>query len=406
MTALMPVGFAAETNLIEPALEEPETVKNKWIESFGERIRQSAANVKEHSDVAWRSFSRRMGFNEPRHIAAYRGYGNDKSIWISGRLLANRLFAGPQDDDDWWDNLKATYERWESDEVPGATIHLVYADQQQQVTTDEEGYYEAKFDRSEVYPRADLVRAEYRDGGHILIADHWIMLPEPNARFLVISDMDDTVIHTGITDLKVAAQLTFLNNAKTRKPLTGVGGLYRALARGTEADPVNPIVYLSNSAWNMYDLLRDFLDLNDLPRGPLLLRDIGVGQILSRAKNHHKIDSLRALFSRYPDLPVILIGDSGQHDAELYALAAEEHPDRVRAIYIRDVDPDQDSPYDSKVNAIIDRSQRLGVPFLRVRDSADVARDVIRLGLLPESILAEVEQEVAVDRQRKPLEDA
>jgi phosphatidate phosphatase APP1 len=36
-------------------------------------------------------------------------------------------------------------------------------------------------------------------------------------------------------------------------------------------------------------------------------------------------------------LKFILIGDSGQHDAQLYAQLSESHPDRVLAVYIRDV---------------------------------------------------------------------
>ena len=399
----LPVAGQDETNLTEP---EEEQVEKSWKKSFADRIRRSAVNVEEQADVAWRKFSSRMGFHDPEHIAAYRGYGNDQTIWVSGRLLANKPFGGPQDDDNWWDNLKATYQRWESDEVPGVPVHLTYDDQQQTVVTDDEGYYQAEFKRSSKYPRTDTVLAQYRGKDKILSANHWIMLPSPGARFLVISDMDDTVIHTGITDLKVAAQLTFLNNAKTRKPLTGVGGLYKALARGTEADPVNPIVYLSNSAWNMYDLLRDFLDLNDLPRGPLLLRDIGLDQFLGGTKSTHKADSLRALLNRYPDLPAILIGDSGQHDAELYAGVAEEHADRIAAIYIRDIDPDEDSEYDGKVDDIIKRTSQLGVPFLRVATSNDVAQHLAKLGYLPDSMLDEVQRDVAVDQQRDTLEEA
>jgi phosphatidate phosphatase APP1 len=33
----------------------------------------------------------------------------------------------------------------------------------------------------------------------------------------------------------------------------------------------------------------------------------------------------------------ILIGDSGQHDPELYAEVMEKHPGRVKAVYIREI---------------------------------------------------------------------
>ncbi len=211
--------------------------------------------------------------------------------------------------------------------------------------------------------------------------------------------MDDTVIHTGITNVLFAAQLTFLQNAKTRKPLTGVGALYKALARGTESEAANPVFYVSNSAWNMYDLLRDFIDLNDMPKGPLLLCDIGLN---SDSKNH-KIDTVKSLLKRYPELPAILVGDSGQHDAQIYLEVAEVFPERVKAIYIRDVDPSEDSEYDISVDAIIARSEDLGIPFLRVIDSAMIAQHALSIGLLADSRMSEIRSDVESDRERETL---
>lgn len=370
----------------------------EWKKQLTAAAGAAVRNLEDFVDVTWRSFSRRLGLNEPRQIMAYRGYGNDECVWVRGRLLANKLYGGPKDDDTWWDNLKATYERWESDEVPGETIRLTFGTEGKSVVTDDEGYYEASFSIDGAAPRPDAVVAMHDREDCTLTAVHRLALLHPDASFMVISDVDDTVIHTGITDLLRAAQLTFLNNAKTRKPLAGVDGLYRALARGNAADPVNPIFYLSNSAWNMYDLLRDFLDLNDLPEGPLLLRDLGLGTDSS----NHKIETLRRLLERYDTLPAVLVGDSGQHDAEIYLRLAEEHPDRVAAIYIRDVDPGADSDFDVRVDGYIRKGAALKIPFLRVSDSMDIARHAAEIGLIPESQLAGIAQVAAVDSQREP----
>jgi hypothetical protein len=251
LTAVCPVGAMAERD----RGTQRESRAPAWHQQLAELARASIADVEEHADVAWRKFYRKMGFDKPRHIAAYRGYANDKTLWVSGRLLANKPYGGPQDDDNWWDNLRATYGRWESDEIPDAKLTLAYGKQRQQVITDDEGYYQVSFTIDSDTPLTDHVRAEYRDGKRMLSAEHWVMVPDPDARFLIVSDMDDTVIHTGITNLLLAAQLTFLNNAKTRKPLTGVGALYQNLT--SAGSSTNPIIYLSNSAWNMYDLLRD-----------------------------------------------------------------------------------------------------------------------------------------------------
>lgn len=372
-----------------------------WKQSVLSHARRSLGNVEEFADVQWRRFANEMGFHEPRHIAAYHGYGNGTHIWIRGRLLANKPTGGPDEDDDWWDNLQATYQRWESNEVPNAAITLQYGDTVQEVITDKEGYYEARFEVDPDRPRTDVIIARHDLGDGVLTATHRVFLPHADAEFMIISDMDDTVIHTGITNMLVAAQLTFLHNAKTRKPLTGVGGLYRSLAAGTQSRPVNPVFYVSNSAWNMYDLLRDFIDLNDLPDGPLLLRDIG----LNADTDDHKITSIRHIMSRHDHLPAILVGDSGQHDAEIYARIAKEFPGRVQAIYIRDVDPEEKSDYDGQVDAIIADSSG-DVPFLRVADSSEIAHHATRIGLLPGSEVDDVERDVEVDRNRESLAES
>ncbi len=400
LVATSPALWAVERSGVAEPDGGQET--QSWRDSLGEMLRSSFANLDEFADANWRRFFRHMGFHEPRHIAAYRGYGNDRRLWLRGRLLANKPAGGPKDDDNWWDNLKATYQRWESDEVPNAVIELFYAGKQQTVVTDNEGYYEATFEVDKNTGRRTVVRAEHTVENRVLSALHDVFVPQADAaEYLIISDLDDTVIHTGITDLLVSAQLTFLNNAKTRKPLAGVGSLYRALARGKSSAPVNPVIYVSNSAWNMYDLLRDFLDLNDLPPGPLLLRDIG----RESKTSNHKIDTIRALLTRYPSLPVVLIGDSGQHDAEIYATIANEFPNRVRAVYIRDIDPEKDSEYDGKVDRIIERTTGNDVPFLRVGDSREVAAHAAELGLLPKTEIREIAADANLDRERETVAD-
>lgn len=372
-----------------------------WHEEFAATARASLADIDEFADARWRDFAARMGFDEARFIATYRGYGNGESLWVRGRLLRNRPYGGPTEDDSWWDNLKATYERWESDEIPNAPIVLTYLDLRKEVLTDNEGYYTAEFPVDETYPRTNVVTAQHYLEDRVLYASHHVSLLDDTAQYLIISDVDDTVIHTGITNLLTSAKLTFLRNAKTRQPLLGVSALYRSLAQGGRDEAVNPIVYVSNSGWNMYDLLRDFMDLNDLPKGPLLLRDLGFGSDTS----DHKIETITRVVKRYDPLPVIFIGDSGQHDAEIYADVAARFPDRTTAIYIRDVDPDEDSEFDEQTDRIIEQFRSRDIPFTRVADSNAIAADLVDLGHLPTSAIDTVSSAVETDRGRETLSE-
>ena len=394
-----PASISSWSLLVQPALSRSTA---QQISSVDQTVSQSNADSGDNELFNWWQRFRQMRSEQEHHIAAYRGYGNAHKIWLRGRVLADRLYGGPQDDDNWWDNLKATYGRWETDEVANAKVSLSYAGDTIVVTTDAEGYYEAEFSRNQSNSVATSVIARYRHGSKEFNATHWIMIPNPRAKYLIVSDVDDTVIHTGITELLLSAQLTFLNNAKTRKPLAGVASLYRALAYGWAGQSVNPIIYLSNSAWNMFDLLRDFMTVNDLPRGPLLLRDIGLFDVLRR-KSNHKLDTLRILARRFRGLPLILVGDSGQHDAEIYQTIASEFPDRVLAIYIRDIDPENDSEFDYKVDEIFKRDRVAGVPMLRVSDSLEVASHAVELGLIPSSALPQISRDAVLDGNRNTL---
>lgn len=97
-------------------------------------------------------------------------------------------------------------------------------------------------------------------------------------------------------------------------------------------------------AITVYDLLEDFMELNSIPPGPMFLRDLSMdaGKFIKTPGHGHKLERAKALIERLPQLRWVLLGDSGQADAELYAQAAQQFGDRIAAIYIRDVDPDSD----------------------------------------------------------------
>lgn len=356
-------------------------------------------------DGARRDLWRATGRHQPRHIAAYQGWADARGVHISGRVLASRPAGGPLDGHGWWDNLVNTWRRWESDEIPGVAVTLRFKDHEQTVTTDEEGYYQADFPPSESSHDGLLwltASATVAGANEELRSTQDIMVPPASAAFGIISDLDDTVIHTGITSLLLAAKLTFLENAKTRKPLEGVASLYHALQQGHGKGPINPLFYISSSPWNLHDLLVDFLRLNEVPPGPLLLRDVGLDRtkfIKERGHGHKEAKALN-LLDAYPDLPYVLIGDSGQDDPGIYASVAEQRPGRVLAIYIRDIDPETDSILDTAVHRAVERAAAVKVPMILARDSLMIAEHASRIGLMPSAPMSAVIREVEADRER------
>ena len=364
-------------------------------------LHRAIASGEEILDEWRRDASAEVGWDQPRQVVAYRGYADISQIHLSGRILSNAPGGGPLDDDGWWDNLVNTWRRWESDELAGVAVTLRCGNKELELITDVEGYYHANFPAPAPEPgELQWLTATARAEG--VESLHEIMVPSSDAAYGIISDVDDTVLHTGIASILLAAKLTFLENAKTRKPLEGVAMLYQALQWGHAGVPVNPIFYISSSPWNLHDLLVDFLRLNEIPRGPLLLRDLGLDRtkfIKEKGHGHKKEKALR-LLDAYPDLPFILIGDSGQEDPAIYAEVCKQRPGRVKAIYIRDVDPDADTKRDTAVHHAMEIVALLGVPMVLARDSRAISEHARRMDFIPASALGEVREEVAADKER------
>lgn len=128
--------------------------------------------------------------------------------------------------------------------------------------------------------------------------------------------------------------LTLVYNPLTRLSFDGTMELYRGLR---ECGHGAPFFYVSKSMWNLFPLLESFIAHQRLPRGPLILRQVGL--FTPRPSVPHKANVIAELFEIYPDLQFLLIGDSGERDLDLYLDAARAHPGRIPAILIRNVSP-------------------------------------------------------------------
>ena len=337
-------------------------------------------------------------------ICAYRGYATATRVVVSGRVLGNTAPSERHGGESLWRNLIDAYHRFETDELSDVPVTVRCAGEERTIHTDAEGYYHVELPRAEKDGESWLTAdARCTIRGEEIAEQHEIVTPGPETEFAIISDLDDTVIETNVTSFLTAAKLTFVGHAKTRKPLEGVSALYDSLRNGRAGRPVNPIFYVSSSPWNLHDLLCDFMELNEIPKGPMFLRDYEINptKLFASARDHrHKLDRTLRLMADFPDLPFVLIGDSGQHDAGLYAEAATLHPTRVKAIYIRDVDPATASKRDDHVREHIRTAAQHGVPMLLAPDSQAMAHHAAELGLIPARKEAEVQVEVAKDHER------
>ncbi len=332
-------------------------------------------------------------------IQPYIGYGNSQHIRLRGRVLRDAPIVRSSRPDSLWRNLLNSYHRFATDEVPFATVRAVAGDQAVTATADEEGFFLVDLPlptpvavgqtRLELALTVTAV-PHPRPGESLPTVRVTALVPGTDARFGVISDVDDTVLQSSALNWFKLARNTFLRGAHGRQSFKGVPGFYRALQQGLHADG-NPIYYLSSSPWNLYDLITHFFSLQGLPEGPLFLQDIGLGrdQFITREHSDHKLAHIREILDMHPHLPFVLIGDSGQHDPEIYAHAVLDHPGRILAIYIRDVT--HSASRTAQIRALASQFQSVSMQL--VPDTEAAARHALQLGLIDaeavELILAE-----------------
>jgi phosphatidate phosphatase APP1 len=384
--------------------------RSLWLEQTADRLRALSASAGETFEAGLRRLQRPHD-GLPYHIDAYRGMvdGNGHCR-LAGRVLARPIGGGPRSDDDWWDNLLNSYRRFDAERLPGAHVDVTFRGVTASATTDAEGYYEAaialpaaKAEPASLWEMAEVRRSE---GGPAFLQS--VLCVPPGAKFGLISDIDDTVMESNVSHWQTAIQTTFLRNARTRKPLEGVGELYASFQKGRDGSGPNPVFYVSASPWNVYDLLVDFMELNGIPAGPIMLRDIDIDRasLLHNAGPHSKLAKIHDIIERFPALQWVLVGDSGQIDAELYAQTVLKYPGRVLAVYIRDIDPTSDSACDQFVDSHIQQVASAKVPMLRVANGNAIAEHARTLGLIAPEQVKEVAKDVARDQSRPDVKHA
>ena len=344
---------------------------------------------------------------DPLEILAYRGYGNPSRAHVYGRVLEKRGVSASTDDDSTIRNLLNTMRRAESDPLPFASLKVNYGTAASEMRADDEGFFGGWIDVDPPLPGD----AEWREYEVELSSPHppaapsikgkgEILVPPPSARFGIISDIDDTVIQSRVSNFLLAARTVMLGNARTRLPFPGVAAFYQALRHGFTGDEKNPVFYVSSSPWNIYDVICEFMDLQEIPHGPLLLRDwdIGFGALSSSRHFDHKGVSIRNIMQLYPGMQFILIGDTSQHDPEIYEQIVREFPARVKAIYIRDVTANTERS--AAVKKLAEQVLVAGSTLVLAEDTLGAARHAAEQGWIASAELPEVQKEKRADEGR------
>jgi phosphatidate phosphatase APP1 len=109
-----------------------------------------------------------------------------------------------------------------------------------------------------------------------------------------------------------------------------------------------------------------------------------------------KLNQISRILDTFPHLKFICIGDSGQHDPEVYRQIVEQYPGRILGVYIRDV---SEASRDAEVTRITEEVKQKGTEMLLLGETLSAARHAFGMKWINADQLADVEAECKRDDQ-------
>lgn len=263
-------------------------------------------------------------------IEPFIALAGENLYFFKGRVVIPKKQSRPSAKKNIFQNMLAAFRRYSVKAVSGISVKIMFGEKKFTVVTDEDGIFELKI--NEIIKSVRNVTFGFEGQKTYKVVKEIVFMDSTSG---VISDIDDTIVISHATNVGRKFWLSISKNAYSRRPFPGISEFYDKLTKSKS----DPVFYVSSSDWSLYDLIRDFLNHRDLPPGVMFLKDkhIHIKNIWkSGGGGHtHKLDNIEFIFDLFPKMNFVLIGDSGQHDTEIYAEVLKNHPQRVRAIFIR-----------------------------------------------------------------------
>jgi phosphatidate phosphatase APP1 len=310
-------------------------------------------------------------------VLSYTGYGTTQWVRVLGRVVlardprrSSRKRRDRRRDESvrgWRSFVSVPYSEVDVFVQIESTVHRVRPDRGGVIDTVVQASLE---------PGIHPVTLRAGENGPEATAD--VQIVRSDAAFGILSDIDDTVMVTALPRPLLAAWNTFVVDEHARVPTPGMAVLLQRLA---SAHPHAPVVYLSTGAWNVAPTVKRFLSRNLFPSGALLLTDWGpTHDRWFRSGREHKEESLLRLAREFPGVKWLLVGDDGQHDEQIYADFAAEHPQNIAAVAIRQLSNAESVLAGSRSKAER-RTETSGVPWVYGSDGAALLAQLVALGI-------------------------
>lgn len=365
-------------------------------------------------------FSRRVA----TRLQPYFGHRSCERLVLSARALRSAPAAFGEGSR--WRALRTMMAQFASREVEGVSVRLVVEGPDGPLldceeVSDREGFVhfnvplDPPWDLPEhpVWEQAEL--HWFNSQGPQKVDAH-ILCPGKDSKLAVISDIDDTIIETGITggvrNIARNWRRIFAELPHERIAVPGADAFYGHLAGGVlehgEKRGANrmtathrPFFYISSSPWNLFSYLVAFQRTQGLPLGPLKLRDWGFNRETLGHSSHgeHKNAAIDSILGMYPNMQFALIGDDTQGDLPAFAHAAQRFPGRIAAVFLRKAAAEEFAPEELAAKTALEAA---GIP-LWLGQTYDEGMDFLdQLGFTPGGETEQIVKVVQHEDEAKP----
>lgn len=198
-------------------------------------------------------------------------------------------------------------------------------------------------------------------------------------QYLLVSDIDDTILKSDVTSKIQLVYNSLLVRYENREAIPGTAKLYQTFKTASNTCGLPFFVYLSSSPAFLSRPIKTFLDKNDFPDGIVILKK----SLTSGDHENHKSGWLDQLKKRFPDLPIMLLGDSGEQDPEIYSGFLKKIPNKklIKAIIIHEITGEEERL--QQLQKFAQEAKKEGVPFLIWNSASELTLELKKLGLLP-----------------------
>jgi len=272
-------------------------------------------------------------------LRLYKGFGNATECTIYGHALSLSPIPRKRYRNFILFNTAALLRLFMVKPVKKACIELRYGNEKYTTYTEDDGFFHFQWKPSApLLPGIYSISAAWMENNQVIATAEADFIIPSSTDYAFISDIDDTFLISHSSNLRKRLYVLLTHNARSRRPFDGAVKHYQLLEQGKKV-----FFYVSSSEWNLYDYIREFIRVQQLPDGSLLLNQLKTFSRLmatGQGKHHGKFTRIVRILEAYPDQSFVLLGDDSQQDPFIYARLVEHFPRQIYAVYIRRLKPE------------------------------------------------------------------